>query len=177
MTSVLQRLSGAQTAPRPPCSPPPPVSLRLSRRQNYTSQGSVRPRELSVLPGSSEASRKNHDRFAGQCGWEKHAEASRGPPLLAHPAMARMQDEQRGGAPLMAEGKSHAEVKLILYHWTHSFSSQKVKGLGGGGPRGSGFSTGTAPSGRRSGPPTHLETGLRQRPLPGGCSLHHRGAP
>ncbi|KAF6323297.1 ganglioside induced differentiation associated protein 1 [Rhinolophus ferrumequinum] len=41
--------------------------------------------------------------------------------------MARMQDEQRGGAPLMAEGKSHAEVKLILYHWTHSFSSQKVR--------------------------------------------------
>nr|XP_014338712.1 PREDICTED: ganglioside-induced differentiation-associated protein 1 isoform X4 [Bos mutus] len=41
--------------------------------------------------------------------------------------MARRQDEQRGGAPLMAEGKSDAEVKLILYHWTHSFSSQKVR--------------------------------------------------
>lgn len=27
----------------------------------------------------------------------------------------------------MAEGKSDAEVKLILYHWTHSFSSQKVR--------------------------------------------------
>ncbi|XP_028356126.1 ganglioside-induced differentiation-associated protein 1-like [Physeter macrocephalus] len=41
--------------------------------------------------------------------------------------MARRQNEQRGGAPLMAEGKSDAEVKLILYHWTHSFSSQKVR--------------------------------------------------
>uniref|UniRef100_A0A9L0JRN8 Ganglioside induced differentiation associated protein 1 n=1 Tax=Equus asinus TaxID=9793 RepID=A0A9L0JRN8_EQUAS len=41
--------------------------------------------------------------------------------------MARRQDEQRGSAPLMAEGKSDAEVKLILYHWTHSFSSQKVR--------------------------------------------------
>lgn len=27
----------------------------------------------------------------------------------------------------MAEGKPDAEVKLILYHWTHSFSSQKVQ--------------------------------------------------
>lgn len=45
--------------------------------------------------------------------------------------MARRQDEQRGGAPLMAEGKSDAEVKLILYHWTHSFSSQKVKASAG----------------------------------------------
>ncbi|EPQ07889.1 Ganglioside-induced differentiation-associated protein 1 [Myotis brandtii] len=41
--------------------------------------------------------------------------------------MAQMQDEQGGGAPLMAEGRSEAEVKLILYHWTHSFSSQKVR--------------------------------------------------
>ncbi|CAK6438744.1 unnamed protein product [Pipistrellus nathusii] len=41
--------------------------------------------------------------------------------------MAQMQDEQGGGAPLTAEGKSEAEVKLILYHWTHSFSSQKVR--------------------------------------------------
>ncbi|XP_040482057.1 ganglioside-induced differentiation-associated protein 1 isoform X2 [Ursus maritimus] len=41
--------------------------------------------------------------------------------------MARRQEEQRGGAPLMAEGKSDAEVRLILYHWTHSFSSQKVR--------------------------------------------------
>lgn len=31
----------------------------------------------------------------------------------------------------MAEGKSDAEVKLILYHWTHSFSSQKVKASAG----------------------------------------------
>ena len=31
----------------------------------------------------------------------------------------------------MAEGKSDAEVKLILYHWTHSFSSQKVKAAAG----------------------------------------------
>lgn len=31
----------------------------------------------------------------------------------------------------MAEGKSEAEVKLILYHWTHSFSSQKVKASAG----------------------------------------------
>ena len=45
--------------------------------------------------------------------------------------MARRQDEQRGGAPLIAEGKSDAEVKLILYHWTYSFSSQKVKALAG----------------------------------------------
>ena len=45
--------------------------------------------------------------------------------------MARMQDEQRGGTPLVAEGKSDAEVKLILYHWTHSFSSQKVKASNG----------------------------------------------
>ncbi|XP_004372573.2 ganglioside-induced differentiation-associated protein 1, partial [Trichechus manatus latirostris] len=40
--------------------------------------------------------------------------------------MARRQDEQRGGAPLMAEGKPGEEVRLILYHWTHSFSSQKA---------------------------------------------------
>uniref|UniRef100_A0A8I3Q5G5 Ganglioside induced differentiation associated protein 1 n=2 Tax=Canis lupus familiaris TaxID=9615 RepID=A0A8I3Q5G5_CANLF len=41
--------------------------------------------------------------------------------------MARRQEEQTGGAPLMAEGKADAEVRLILYHWTHSFSSQKVR--------------------------------------------------
>ncbi|KAI5938949.1 ganglioside-induced differentiation-associated protein 1 isoform X1 [Manis javanica] len=41
--------------------------------------------------------------------------------------MARKQDEHRGGAPFMAEGKSDEEVRLILYHWTHSFSSQKVR--------------------------------------------------
>lgn len=43
-----------------------------------------------------------------------------------HPEMARRQDEARMGAPLRAEGRPDAEVKLILYHWTHSFSSQKV---------------------------------------------------
>ena len=32
---------------------------------------------------------------------------------------------------MMGEGKSDAEVKLILYHWTHSFSSQKVKASAG----------------------------------------------
>lgn len=47
--------------------------------------------------------------------------------------MAGMQDEQRGGAPLAAQGPAGAEVKLILYHWTHSFSSQKVKASRGAG--------------------------------------------
>lgn len=55
------------------------------------------------------------------------------PPAPAHPAMAGMQDEQRGGAPLAAQGPAGAEVKLILYHWTHSFSSQKVKASRGAG--------------------------------------------
>ncbi|KAI2550360.1 ganglioside induced differentiation associated protein 1 [Homo sapiens] len=41
--------------------------------------------------------------------------------------MAERQEEQRGSPPLRAEGKADAEVKLILYHWTHSFSSQKVR--------------------------------------------------
>ncbi|KAL1775614.1 ganglioside-induced differentiation-associated protein 1 [Sigmodon hispidus] len=41
--------------------------------------------------------------------------------------MARRQDEARVGAPLRAEGGPDAEVRLILYHWTHSFSSQKVR--------------------------------------------------
>ncbi|XP_055142531.1 ganglioside-induced differentiation-associated protein 1 isoform X3 [Symphalangus syndactylus] len=41
--------------------------------------------------------------------------------------MAGRQEEQRGSPPLRAEGKADSEVKLILYHWTHSFSSQKVR--------------------------------------------------
>uniref|UniRef100_D4A5X7 Ganglioside-induced differentiation-associated protein 1 n=2 Tax=Rattus norvegicus TaxID=10116 RepID=D4A5X7_RAT len=44
-----------------------------------------------------------------------------------HPAMARKQDEARSGVPLRAQGPPAAEVRLILYHWTHSFSSQKVR--------------------------------------------------
>lgn len=79
----------------------------------------MRTNSLSRL---GEASRENDPSFAGQCGWEKYRE---------HLEMAQMQDEQGGGAPLTAEGKSEAEVKLILYHWTHSFSSQKVKASAG----------------------------------------------
>lgn len=55
-----------------------------------------------------------------------------------HPAMARKQDEARSGVPLRAQGPPAAEVRLILYHWTHSFSSQKVTASSGGPPSGSG---------------------------------------
>uniref|UniRef100_A0A087WQZ4 Ganglioside-induced differentiation-associated-protein 1 n=1 Tax=Mus musculus TaxID=10090 RepID=A0A087WQZ4_MOUSE len=41
--------------------------------------------------------------------------------------MARRQDEARAGVPLRVEGPPDKEVHLILYHWTHSFSSQKVR--------------------------------------------------
>lgn len=123
----------------------------------------VRTNSLSRL---REISRENYPRFAGPCGWEKYR---------AHLEMAQMQGEQGGGAPLMAEGKSEAEVKLILYHWTHSFSSQKVKAPAGGGRRGSGFSTGTAPSGPGPRWPTWQQASEARAPPklpPGqGCAL------
>ncbi|XP_044513885.1 ganglioside-induced differentiation-associated protein 1 isoform X2 [Gracilinanus agilis] len=40
--------------------------------------------------------------------------------------MAQKKDEQEGDV-LPTKGESDSEVKLILYHWTHSFSSQKVR--------------------------------------------------
>lgn len=43
--------------------------------------------------------------------------------------MAQRLDEKSGDASLKGEDKPDVEVKLILYHWTHSFSSQKVKAL------------------------------------------------
>lgn len=121
---------------------------------------------MNSLSRLGEASRENDPSFAEQCGWEKYRE---------HLVMAQMQDEQGGGTPSMAEGKSEAEVKLILYHWTHSFSSQKVKASAGGGRRGLGFSTRTAPS--RPGPhwPTWKQASKALTPPklpPGqGCAL------
>lgn len=51
--------------------------------------------------------------------------------------MSRRQDEARAGVSLRAEGRPDAEVRLILYHWTHSFSSQKVAACSRGLPSGS----------------------------------------
>lgn len=65
--------------------------------------------------------------------------------LTLHPEMARRQDEARVGAPLRVEGQPDAEVRLILYHWTHSFSSQKVT-TRSRGPR-SGSAPGQLPRG------------------------------
>lgn len=52
----------------------------------------------------------------------------------------------------MAEGKSHPEVKLILYHWTHSFSSQKVKASAGVGRADRVSAPGQLPLGVAQGP-------------------------
>lgn len=51
--------------------------------------------------------------------------------------MAGAQAEQAGGAPPLEAGEREAEAKLILYHWTHSFSSQKVRAGAGGAGRAS----------------------------------------
>lgn len=57
--------------------------------------------------------------------------------------MARQEDGAAAGSVLLADCK--AEAKLILYHWTHSFCSQKVSAwLLSGVP--AGISTWTDPS-------------------------------
>uniref|UniRef100_F7BBX2 Ganglioside-induced differentiation-associated protein 1 n=7 Tax=Equus TaxID=9789 RepID=F7BBX2_HORSE len=99
---------------------------QLSRRRNYTSQPSVRPCGLA-FPGSRRLHGKSNDALPSSVGGRSTGRTVEALRPLAHLEMARRQDEQRGSAPLMAEGKSDAEVKLILYHWTHSFSSQKVR--------------------------------------------------
>ncbi|KAL0599204.1 Ganglioside-induced differentiation-associated protein 1 [Plecturocebus cupreus] len=87
--------------------------------------------------------------------------------------MAGRQEEQRGSAPLRAEGAVDAEVKLILYHWTHSFSSQKVQASAAEGGADRASAPGQLPMGSRPEMPVHPETRL-QRPdpwqalLPGG---------
>lgn len=78
--------------------------------------------------------------------------------------MARRQEEQTGGAPLMAEGKADAEVRLILYHWTHSFSSQKVKASAGAGGADQVSAPGQLPGALRA-------LGLQNRASPGAASL------
>lgn len=85
------------------------------------------------FPAPGGKAEKTNYASRGSVGGRNKGLNRRGPAALAYPKMARRQEEQRGGAPLMAEGKSDAEVRLILYHWTHSFSSQKVKASVGAG--------------------------------------------
>lgn len=43
--------------------------------------------------------------------------------------MAEEKEDQTAGRMLLPEGDCKTDAKLILYHWTQSFSSQKVSGL------------------------------------------------
>lgn len=74
----------------------------------------------------------------------------------------------------MAEGKSDAEVRLILYHWTHSFSSQKVKASLLGRAVRIGFQHRDSSLRVLSGTPARLESGL-QNPNPGGAHSGGQG--
>lgn len=120
VTSALAEPHGART-PRVFAGAAP----RLSRGENYTSQRPACPRSWFPAGEARGRARGRCGARSGAHGAGRTREAPRVPD--SNPEMARRRDEPRRGAPLMAEGKPDAEVKLILYHWTHSFSSQKVQ--------------------------------------------------